>query len=348
LKGGAAVTVVESAPESEVESGYNKKNPFPAPLVDRYLLNGEKSAKSTTHIAFSLAGSGLVYETGDALGVRVKNCPDVVDAILAQYGLDPAASVGTTCLREALISDYEVRHLIGKPAEAVSDVQTFLSSLRKLQPRLYSISSSPKAHPGEVHLTVGVVKYETDGMAHKGVASTYLGERLALGDTTGVFVHTAKHFRLPTDASKAVIMVGPGTGIAPFRAFLEEREAVGGGGKNWLFFGDQRRASDFLYHDQIIEWVKSGHLTRLDTAFSRDQEEKIYVQHRMMEAASELWAWLEAGAHFYVCGDAKRMAKDVDAALRQIVQKIGGRSSEEADDYIESMKQQKRYQRDVY
>lgn len=348
LKGGTAAPAAEVAPVLEAETGYNKKNPFPAPLIDRYCLNGEKSAKATNHIAFSLAGSGLAYETGDALGVRVKNCPEMVDGIIAAHGLDPEAVVGSSTLREALISDYEVRHLLGKPVEKPADLETFVSGLRKLQPRLYSISSSPKAHPGEVHLTIGVVKYQTDGVAHKGVASTYIGERLAMGDTAGVFVHTAKHFRLPIDTSKPVIMVGPGTGIAPFRAFLEEREVTGGGGKNWLFFGDQRRATDFLYQDQIIEWVKSGHLTRLDTAFSRDQEEKVYVQNRMMEAASELWAWLEEDAHFYVCGDAKRMAKDVDAALRQIIQKIGGRTADDADAYVESMKQQKRYQRDVY
>lgn len=349
LKGGAvAAPAPASAPKVEEGSGYSKKNPFPAKLIDRHALNAPKSSKDTRHIAFSLEGSGLVYETGDALGVKVKNCPDLVDGVIAAHGLDACADIEGRTLRDVLISDYEVRQLVGKPVEKPAELSVFLSSLRKLQPRLYSISSSPKAHPGEVHLTVGVVRYEADGFMHKGVASTFLSERLELDGTTGVFIHTAKHFRLPTDVTKPVIMVGPGTGIAPFRAFLEEREAVGGGGKNWLFFGDQKRATDFLYHDQIIEWVKSGHLTRLDTAFSRDQEEKIYVQTRMMEAANELWAWLEEGAHFYVCGDAKRMAKDVDAALRQVIQKGGGRSGEEADAYVESMKQAKRYQRDVY
>lgn len=347
LKGDATALSQTPAVEPAEDTGWSKKNPFPAALIDRYCLNGEKSAKVTNHIAFSLKDSGLVYETGDALGVKVKNCPDVVDGVIAAHGLDPLSAVGSSTLRDALISEYEVRHLVGKPVEKPADLETFLSGLRRLQPRLYSISSSPKAHPDEVHLTIGVVKYEADGVAHKGVASTYLGERLAMGDTAGVFVHTAKHFRLPADIGRPVIMVGPGTGIAPFRAFLEERQMMGGG-KNWLFFGDQRRSTDFLYQEQIIGWVKSGHLTRLDTAFSRDQEEKIYVQQRMMEASQELWAWLEEGAHFYVCGDAKRMAKDVDVALRQVIQKAGGRSAEEADAYVESMKQAKRYQRDVY
>jgi sulfite reductase (NADPH) flavoprotein alpha-component len=183
---------------------------------------------------------------------------------------------------------------------------------------------------------------------HKGVASTFLSDRLALGDTTGIYFHTANHFRLPTDLTKPVIMVGPGTGIAPFRAFLEEREATGASGKNWLFFGDQKRSTDFLYHDQIIEWVQKGFLTRLDTAFSRDQEEKIYVQTRMLQAASELWQWLEEGAHFYVCGDAKRMAKDVDDALHSIIQTAGGKSTDEAAAYVAQMKKEKRYARDVY
>ncbi|GAA5140644.1 assimilatory sulfite reductase (NADPH) flavoprotein subunit [Prosthecobacter algae] len=351
----ASVAVVaEVAPVVVVEeTGYNKKNPFPAPLIGNVALNATGSSKDTRHIAFSLAGSGLDYEVGDALGVYVKNCPEVVDAILSAHSLDPQSEAtlpdgGTASLREALISSYEVRHLHGVTPNHLSNTADFVTSLRKLQPRLYSIASSIKAHPEEVHLCVGAVRYDVHGVQHKGVASTFLADRLALGETTGVFFHVAKHFRLPTDLSKPVIMVGPGTGIAPFRAFLEEREATGASGKNWLFFGDQRRATDFLYHDQIIEWVQTGVLTRLDTAFSRDQEEKIYVQTRMLTAAAEMWQWLEEGAHFYVCGDAKRMAKDVDAALHEIIQTAGGRTAEEAIAYVADMKKYKRYQRDVY
>jgi sulfite reductase (NADPH) flavoprotein alpha-component len=316
-------------------------------------LNAPTSAKDTRHISFSLKDSGLTYEAGDALGVCVQNNAWMVDGIIAAHRFDAAAVVplpdgGEASLRDALIAHYDCRHWHGvTPAEPVA-LDTWLSSLRKLQPRLYSIASSPKAHPEEVHLCVGVVRYEQKGIAHEGTASTFLANRLPIGSTAGVFVHTAKHFRPPTDPSTAMIMVGPGTGIAPFRAFLEEREATGAKGKNWLFFGDQKRSTDFLYQDQIIGWVQNGHLTRLDTAFSRDQEEKIYVQTRMLQAGSELWQWLEEGAHFYVCGDASRMAKDVDAALHEIIRVHGGLSAEDAADYVAGLKKSKRYARDVY
>lgn len=332
----------------EEANGWSKKRPFPAKLIANDTLNAPGSAKDTHHIAFSLIGSGLTYEVGDALGVFVQNCPEVVDAVIASHGFDPNAQVGSKTLREALLTDYEIRSLLGKTPESGLTLDSFLENLRKLQPRLYSIASSIKAHPDEVHLCVGAVRYTGDGIAHKGVASTFLSDRLALGDTTGIYFHAANHFRLPTDLTKPVIMVGPGTGIAPFRAFLEEREATKAPGKNWLFFGDQKRATDFLYHDQIIAWVQSGHLTRLDTAFSRDQEEKIYVQTRMLQAASELWQWLEEGAHFYVCGDAKRMAKDVDDALHKIIEIQGNKSADEAAAYVAEMKKTKRYARDVY
>ena len=338
----------QSDQPDEKDLSFSKKNPFPAKLLTNLELNTKSSSKDTRHIGFSLTGSGLTYEVGDALGVFVQNCPDVVDAIIAAHGFDPQSAIGSGTLREALLKDYEVRQLVGKTPAPGLTLADFLESLRKLQPRLYSIASSPKAHPDEVHLCVGAVRYSMDGVQHKGVASTFLSDRLPLGDTTGIYFHAANHFRLPTDLTKPIIMVGPGTGIAPFRAFLEEREATKAPGKNWLFFGDQKRASDFLYHDQIIEMVQKGSLTRLDTAFSRDQEEKIYVQTRMLQAASELWQWLEEGAHFYVCGDAKRMAKDVDEALHSIIQTAGGKTVEEAAAYVAEMKKSKRYARDVY
>ena len=224
----------------------------------------------------------------------------------------------------------------------------FVPLLKRLTPRLYSISSSPKAHPGEVHLTVGAVRYESHGRERKGVASTFLADRVGDADFVKVFVQPSHGFKPPASGETPMIMVGPGTGIAPFRAFLEERQATGANGKNWLFFGDQKRDTDFLYDELLMGWEKSGLLTRLDLAFSRDQERKIYVQDRMMENAAELWAWLEAGAHFYVCGDASRMAKDVDAALHKIVEIAGGRSAEEAKAYVAKLKSDKRYQRDVY
>lgn len=347
ILGGSSANAAD-APVEEEDTGWSKKNPFPAKLIENINLNARGSAKDTHHIALSLAGSGLSYEAGDALGVYVQNCPEVVDSVIAAHGFDPTALVGEKSLREALISEYEVRQLLGKTPESGLTLADFIENLRKLQPRLYSIASSLKAHPEEVHLCIAAVRYQTDGVQHKGVASTFLSDRLAIGDTTGIYFHAANHFRLPTDLTKPVIMVGPGTGIAPFRAFLEEREATGASGKNWLFFGDQKRVCDFLYHDQIIDWMQRGHLTRLDTAFSRDQEEKIYVQTRMMQAASELWQWLEEGAYFFVCGDAKRMAKDVDEALHSIIQSAGGKTADEAAAYVAQMKKEKRYARDVY
>jgi sulfite reductase (NADPH) flavoprotein alpha-component len=225
----------------------------------------------------------------------------------------------------------------------------FTGFLRKLQPRLYSISSSPKAHPGEVHLTVGAVRYEAHGRTRRGVASCWLADRVVAGETpVPVFVQRSHGFRLPAVGTVPVIMVGPGTGIAPFRAFLEERQVTGAKGRNWLFFGDQCRADDFLYADQLEPWHADGFLTRLDLAFSRDQAEKLYVQHRLAEHATEVWNWLEAGAHFYVCGDAKRMAKDVDAALHAVVVSAGGRTPEQASEYVAALKSTHRYQRDVY
>ncbi len=223
-----------------------------------------------------------------------------------------------------------------------------LPLFRKLAPRLYSISSSPKAHPGEVHLTVGAVRYRSHGRERKGVASTFLADRVGNADLVRVFAQPSHGFKLPASGVTPIIMVGPGTGIAPFRAFLEERQVTGAKGKNWLFFGDQKRASDFLYEEQLGAWQKSGFLARLDLAFSRDQAEKIYVQHRMLEHAAELWSWLDLGAHFYVCGDASRMAKDVDAALHTIIEKAGGKTAEDAKACVARLKADKRYQRDVY
>ena len=234
------------------------------------------------------------------------------------------------------------------PKPRTQNPADFVRALKKIQPRLYSISSSPRAHAGQVHLTVGTVRYEKDGRARKDVCSTFLAERALAQGTAGVFVHSNKAFRPPTSGDTPMIMVGPGTGIAPFRAFLTERAATGAKGKNWLFFGDQRASTDFLYRDELTALQSSGVLTRLDLAFSRDQPEKIYVQQRMTEAAAELWSWLEAGAHFYACGDASRMAKDVDAALHQVIETAGKKSPAEAAAYVQSLKTAKRYQRDVY
>ncbi|MFL9999895.1 bifunctional nitrate reductase/sulfite reductase flavoprotein subunit alpha [Paraburkholderia dipogonis] len=219
--------------------------------------------------------------------------------------------------------------------------------LKRLQPRLYSIASSPKAHAGEVHLTVAAVRYSNGRRHRKGVSSTFLADRA--GDVNvPVFVQKSAHFRPPHGSDTPMIMVGPGTGVAPFRGFLHERRARGDTGRNWLFFGEQHAASDFYYRDELESMRDSGVLNRLDVAFSRDQADKVYVQDRMREQGAQLWSWLEDGAHFYVCGDANRMAKDVDAALKEVVALHGGMSDEKALDYVNRLAQKKRYARDVY
>ncbi|MFI0347462.1 MAG: sulfite reductase subunit alpha [Chthoniobacterales bacterium] len=226
--------------------------------------------------------------------------------------------------------------------------EEFVKLLRKLQPRLYSIASSPRVHPHEIHLTVATVEYETHGRKRAGVCSTFLADRVTEEVPVSVFVHSAKHFRLPENQESPIIMVGPGTGIAPFRAFLHDRKATGASGKHWLFFGDQRSATDFLYQEELQVLHQEGTLHRLDTAFSRDQADKIYVQHRMLENAKEIFSWLEEGAYFYVCGDASRMAKDVEQALISVVETAGNKSPEEAAAYVNALKKEKRYRKDVY
>jgi sulfite reductase (NADPH) flavoprotein alpha-component len=226
--------------------------------------------------------------------------------------------------------------------------QQIIDCLQPLRPRLYSIASSQSQYPTQVHLTVGRVENEVRSRLRKGVASTMFSDRLDVGDSVQVFVHKSHGFTIPSDPHAPMIMVGPGTGIAPFLAFLQQRDADKSKGKNWLFFGDQRKDCDFLYEEQLELWRDSGLLTRLDLAFSRDSAEKVYVQHRMKENGAELYAWLESGAYFFVCGDASRMAVDVDRALQEVIAKHGNRTLEEAKDYVSKLSQQKRYVRDVY
>lgn len=234
------------------------------------------------------------------------------------------------------------------PSDRNFSAAEFTGILRKLPPRLYSIASSHKAHPGEVHLTVASVRYQAHGRKRKGVASTYIADQLQEGGTAPVYIHSNKNFRLPENEDTPIIMVGPGTGVAPFRAFIEERVATGAKGKNWLFFGDQHFLTDYLYQLEWLDYLKNGQLNRLDLAFSRDQKQKVYVQDKMREASRELYAWLEEGAHFYVCGDASRMAGDVHEALIDIVAKEGNHSFEYAEAYVSALKKGKRYHRDVY
>ncbi len=368
-------------PADDAGPAYSKKNPFPAPLLKNVRLNAEGSARDTRHFEISLEGSGLVYEVGDALGVVPENCPEVAAELIAAYGFDADTAVplpggGEAPLADALRHHYAItipgkkllehyRGATGQPLDAdylwgreIVDLALgfpevrfgpgeFVALLGKLQPRLYSISSSPKAHPGEVHLTVAAVRYEAHGRRRKGVCSTFLADRCN-GGGAKVFVHPAKGFKPPADTATKMIMVGPGTGIAPFRAFLEERRETGAPGENWLFFGNPHEKTDFLYRNELAAMRDGGGLAKLDLAWSRDSGQKVYVQDRMIENAAELWRWLEDGAHFYVCGDAKRMAKDVDAALHHVIATAGGRGEDGAGEYVAAMKKEKRYQRDVY
>lgn len=393
--GTAAATAVvpAAAMPASAPVQYSRKNPFPAALNERILLNGKGSAKETLHLEFDLAGSGLSYEAGDALAVIPHNAEDVVEDFLKSTQLDADGLVMIKeeefTLRDALTSQLDITSLtlpvikryneIARDAKLdelldpvnKKDLQEYLYGreiidlfhefpakeitadalvgiLRKLPPRLYSIASSPQAHSGEVHLTVGVVRYDAHGRERKGVCSTYLADRIAEGEKAGVFVTPNKHFKLPADNDAPMIMVGPGTGIAPFRAFVEERKAIGAQGKNWLFFGDQHYLTDFLYQTEWQEHLADGILTKLDVAFSRDQQQKVYVQDRMRANSKEFYAWLEEGASFYVCGDASRMATDVDVALHDIVAQEGGLSREAAAQYVKQLKADKRYLRDVY
>jgi sulfite reductase (NADPH) flavoprotein alpha-component len=230
----------------------------------------------------------------------------------------------------------------------LQDPADLVAMLPSLAPRLYSISSSPYAHAGEVHTTVAVVRYRSHNRDRGGVCSTLLADRVPTGDRLPIYIQPNKKFRLPKNTSAPVIMIGPGTGIAPFRSFLHQRRALGHTGRNWLFFGERSATTDFLYQDELQSMHSDGHLTSLDLAFSRDQDRKIYVQDRMLEQAASFYAWLEEGASIYVCGDASRMAKDVDATLHAIVEQQAGLPRDAAIDYIQQLKDQSRYHRDVY
>ncbi len=228
------------------------------------------------------------------------------------------------------------------------DPEAFVESLDPLAPRLYSISSSPRVSPGRVSTTVDAVRYHIGARRRLGVASTFLADRISPGDPVKIYLQKAQHFGLPADPRTPIVMIGPGTGIAPFRAFLHERMATKAPGRNWLFFGHQRRDHDFFYEDELTGMKAQGLLTRLTLAWSRDGDQKIYVQDRMREVGRDLWAWLADGAHIYVCGDAKHMAKDVERALVEVVAQFGVRSTDEAIAFVTELKKCGRYQQDVY
>ena len=247
-----------------------------------------------------------------------------------------------------LIDTHQLIDLLTRyPARIPLSAQQFVDMLRPLTPRLYSIASSPAAYEGEVHLTVAVVEYQAFGHTRVGAASHYLGRHLAAGDRVAIYAEANPGFRLPPDEAD-MIMIGPGTGVAPFRAFLDERAARGASGSNWLFFGDRTFADDFLYQVEWQRHLKSGVLSYLDVAFSRDQSDKIYVQHRLKQRGKQLYRWLNEGAHIYVCGDAKNMAPDVHAALLELIQEHGNLSVTEAEALLKTLRRQGRYHRDVY
>ena len=401
-EGGSAPEAVKVAAlpvAAAAASQYHRDNPFQAELKEKRVLTQDVSSKMTLHMSFSLAGSDLLYDAGDALAVMPENEPSLVAEILERAGLTGSetvelAKVGTFSIAEALSDRLQITRLSRKMVDAYAragDVQILLGLLKpeqqthldaylydrglidllveypgvvcsegnagaqqladmlaKMAPRLYSISSSPKAHAGEVHATVAVVRYRSHNRERGGVCSTQFADRVDVGGRMPVWIQQNKKFRLPVDESAPVIMIGPGTGIAPFRGFLHERCATGAKGKNWLFFGERSAATDFLYREELEQMRTSGLLTRLDTAFSRDQAHKIYVQDRMVEHGAELYGWLQQGASLYVCGDASRMAKDVDLALHAVIEKHGGLGDEAAKEYVQALHDGKRYHRDVY
>ena len=382
---GATGTPSTPPPSAVARSGWTRKNPFVAELAVNRLLSGPGSDKEIRHYEFALADSGIEYEAGDALAIIPENDPALVAAIAEHFRMSVDTTVNGEPLGDLLGHRYEIsapskdllgevesradneelshvlrggvketleRWLYGKDVLDVLriagddlSVEEFIGLLKPLQHRAYSISSSPLAHPDHIHVTVAAVRYQAMGRLRGGVCSTFLADR---GATAKIFLQPNKSFRVPADDTAPVIMVGPGTGVAPFRAFLQERAQRGAAGRNWLFFGDQHREHDFVYADELAGWQSSGVLNRLELAFSRDQADKIYVQTRMLEHGKELFAWLQDGGHFYVCGDATRMAKDVDKALHDVVGVHGGLDADAATEYVNSLKREKRYVRDVY
>ena len=321
-----------------------------AELLEALGCSGEETVKlARSDIECSLKEAlaqhlALAAPTKQFLSALQEKAEDSKEQTRLQDLLSPESTEAT----KAYLAEREFIDLLQEFPSARFNPQDFVDKLKKLVPRLYSIASSPVVYPEAVHLTVAIVRYETRQRQRIGVCSTYLADRVPLNQSVlPVYVATSA-FGLPKDTSKDVIMVGPGTGVAPFRAFIQERAACGANGRNWLFFGDWRRNNDYLYGEEWEAHLKKGVLHRLDLAFSRDQEQKVYVQHRMIEKGAELWDWLQNGAYFYVCGDAKRMAPDVDQALHTIAEQHGGLSPEEAQLFIRQLKKDKRYQRDVY
>jgi sulfite reductase (NADPH) flavoprotein alpha-component len=334
---GDAVGIIPTNREAQVESvlaalGFHGTEK----VLDHYKVEITLLEALTTRLGIGKLARGSVNQYAKLCG------EDVPAGLKALLGSENKA------LAEEYVWGREFIDLVKEFPGVVKEPQQLFNILQRLTPRMYSIASSQAAHPGQVHTTVRVIRYTAHGLDRQGVASGHLGERSAVGSDLPVFLHENHAFRLPEDTEAPVIMIGPGTGIAPFRAFLEERQATGQKGDNWLFFGEQRSVSDYLYKEQFLGMQKDGLLTHLHTAFSRDQHKKVYVQDRMQENAAELYAWLERGAYFYVCGDASRMAKDVELALLDCIAKGANGTLEHANEYLVAMKKAKRYQRDVY
>ncbi len=376
----ASPTRASSPPTQPVvsEAG-TRRNPVPVKLLRKVMLTTPGSTKQTLHV--ELDTGALKFELGDSLGLWVSNDPEVARQVAAAAGLEPQADevvlVGEERLRfaDALVWRLDLQHVDARlierlhgplPADKrqqlvhaahVVDVlrdkpaewspQDLVQHLRPIQPRPYSIASSPAAFPGQAHLTVGVVRYELRGNPRAGVASALLAERLPLGAALPAFVHVASGFRLAAP-DVPIVMIGPGTGVAPFRSFLQHRKATGAMGPSWLFFGERNRATDYLYGDELEAMRAEGTLARLDLAFSRDQVERIHVTHRIREAGKELWDWIARGAVLYVCGDAHRMAPDVHGALLDVIAGGAGLSQEKALEHLHRMESEGRYRRDVY
>lgn len=347
---------------------YARNNPYIAHLQERALLTGAGSTKSTYHLVLKMDSQALPFSVGDSIGVLPTNDPEMVDEVIkalraeAEDAIQDARSGQTFSLRDFLLHkanlhkiamsklfpNVEPAPLIDLIAQHRPEPSFLCQHLLPLMPRFYSIASSPKVFPDEIHLTVAQASYTIHGKTYLGVGSSFLCS-LATPHVTPIpiYIQPASHFSLPQDPHTPIILIGPGTGIAPFRAFLQERMATQAPGKNWLFFGERNRASDFYYSDFWLSLQKQGKL-RLSLAFSRDTQEKVYVQHRMLEERKDLWQWMQEGAYVYVCGDAARMAKDVDSVLQQIAQSEGGFTSDDARTYLKNMRQEKRYLLDVY
>lgn len=313
-----------------------------------------------TELGFSPTESVTINKQGEVLAFRealltyyeitvlTKPLLQKFSEIASNPSLDELLAKGNEDKLKAYLNGRDLLDLIQDFGPIQIDAQTFVSLLRKLPTRLYSIASSYQANPDEVHLTIGAVRYHANGRDRNGVCSVQIAERIQPGDKLPIYVQNNENFKLPENPDTPIIMVGPGTGVAPFRSFLQEREEIGATGKSWLFFGDQHFVTDFLYQTEWQNWLKDGVLTKMNIAFSRDTAEKVYVQHRMLEHSKELFEWLEEGAVLYICGDEKHMAHDVHQTLLAIIQKEGQMSLEKAEEYVAAMNQNKRYQRDVY